>query len=70
MQGVYTTAMRQALDFVSLGEDRGDEELQSRAWKLFFLLPRMFLSRPCRGRSSAKKDVDGQVGSLPGRIVG
>ena len=49
MQGVYTSAMRQVLDFVSLGEDRGDEELQSRAWKLFFFLPRMFLFRPCRG---------------------
>ena len=54
MQGVYTAAMWQALDVVSLGEDRGDEELQSRAWKLFFLFPRMFLYRPCRGQVPKK----------------
>ena len=62
MQGVYASAMRQALDFVSLGEDRGDEELQSRAWKLFFLLPRMFLFRPCRGGQVPKKTLMARLG--------
>ena len=62
MQGVYTTAMRQALDFVSLGEDRGDQELQSMAWKLSFLFPRMFLFRPCRRGRVPKKTLMARLG--------
>ena len=58
MQGVYTSAMRQALDFVSLGEDRGDEELQSRAWKCSSSFQGCFCS------------AHAEVGSLPGRAVG
>ena len=46
LQGVYTVATRQALDALSLGEERGDVLLQTRAWMLFFLISRVFLFRP------------------------
>ena len=61
MQGAYPTGMRQALDAVSLGEERGDDLLQIRGWKLFFLLPRMFLYRPSRGGQVPKKTLSDRV---------
>ena len=41
---------------ISVGEERGDESLQTRGWKLFFLSPRMFLHRPPRGAKKKLKD--------------
>ena len=61
MQGAYRTGMRQALDAVSLGEERGDDLLQIRGWKLFFLLSRMFLFRPSRGGQVPKKTLSARV---------
>ena len=61
MQGAYRTGMRQALDAVSLGEERGDDLLQIRGWKLFFLIPRMFLYRPSRGGQVPKKTLSVRV---------
>ena len=49
MQGVHRIAMRQALEAAIVGEERGDVLLQTRGWKLFFLIRRMFLFRPSRG---------------------
>ena len=63
MQGAYRTWMRQALVAVSLGEERGDDLLQIRGWKLFFLIPRMFLYRPSRG-GLVEEDVVSQSGPL------
>ena len=45
----YRAAVRLALEEVVSGCDSGDVVKQERGWKLFFLLPRMLLSRPCRG---------------------
>ena len=53
--GVYRLAMRQALEAVCVGEARGDVLMQTRAWKFFFLVPRMFLFRPSRGGQVPKK---------------
>ena len=60
-QGAYRTGIRQALDAVSLGEERGDDLLQIRGWKLFFLLPWMFLYRPSRGGQVPKKTLSARV---------
>ena len=61
LQGVYRIAMRQALEAVNLGEERGDVLLQTRGWKLFFLVPRMFLFRPSRGGQVPKKALMARV---------
>ena len=61
MQGAYRTGMRQVLDAVSFGEERGDDLLQIRGWKLFFQLPGMFLYRPSRGGQVPKKTLSARV---------
>ena len=40
----------------------GPKFWQTRAWKLFFLIPWMFLFRPSRG-GQVSKNSDGQIGS-------
>ena len=40
------------------GWDHRDEVKQERGWKLFFLLPRMLLSRPCRGGLVPRKKLE------------
>ena len=52
---VYRSAMRQALEAVLVGVARGDVLIQTKAWKLFFLVTRMFLFRPSRGGRVPKK---------------
>ena len=69
MQGVHRCAMRHALDAMIVGEPQGDVLAQTRAWKLFFLIPRVFLFRPSR-RSGAQEGSDGQSGSLQQRSLG
>ena len=54
-QGAYRTGMRQVLDAVSFGEERGDDLLQIRGWKLFFLFP------PSRGGQVPKKTLSARV---------
>ena len=53
--GVYRLAVRQSLEAVLVGEARRDVLMQTRAWKLFFSVPRMFLFRPSRGSQVPKK---------------
>ena len=57
LRGAYRAALRQALDIISVGEERGDQSLQTRGWKLFFLSPRMFLHRPPPGGIVSKKKL-------------
>ena len=38
VRSAYRAASRQALDIMSVGEERGDESLQMRGWKLFYPL--------------------------------
>ena len=61
LRGAYRAALRQALDIISVGEERGDESLQTRGRKLFFLSPRMFLHRPPRGGMVSKKNMKDRV---------
>ena len=52
-----------SLEEIMLGWDHRDDVKQERGGKLFFLLPRMLLSRPCRGGSGAEKWT--MLGELP-----
>ena len=49
LRGGFRAVLRVALEEISTGQERGDEQKQERGWKLFFLFPRMLLSRSCRG---------------------
>ena len=42
----FRNALRVALSEILEGSAAGDELREERGWKLFFLLPRMLLSRP------------------------
>ena len=48
VRGPFRIALRLAMDTILRGHSTTNEVLQSRGWKLFFLLPRMLLSRPPR----------------------
>ena len=48
LRGGYRAAVRLALEEIVSGWDSDDVVKQERGWKLFFLPPRMLLSRPCR----------------------
>ena len=61
LQGAYRATMRQALDAVIVGEERSDVMLQIKGWKLFFLIPRVFLFRPSRGGQIPKKLLSARV---------
>ena len=66
LQGiVYRLVMRQALEAVLVGEARGDVLMQTRAWKLFFLVP--LPSEPWR--SLAEESSVDKSGSLQQRTV-
>ena len=41
LRGGFRAALRVALEEISTGQERGDEQKQERGWKLFFLFPRM-----------------------------
>ena len=49
LKGPYRAAVRLALREATVGRTTGDMLRLTRAWKLFLLLPRMWLSRPPRG---------------------
>ena len=61
MQGVHRCAMRHALDVVIVGESQGDVLAKTTAWKLFPLIPRMFLFRHSRGGQVSKKVLMARV---------
>ena len=50
-------------------QERGDEQKQERGWKLVFLLPRMLLSRPCRGGLVPRKKLEASVRDVPLRTI-
>ena len=58
LRGGFRAALRVALEEISSGQERGDEQKQERGWKLFFLLPRMLLGRPCRGGLVPRKKLE------------
>ena len=49
MRGAFRGALRLATNEAVLAHNRNDVPREERAWKLFFLLPRMLLTRPSRG---------------------
>ena len=61
LHGAYRSALRQAIDGVKSGLERNDVALQVRAWKLFLLVPRMLLFRPCRGGTIPRKTIEERV---------
>ena len=57
----YKAALRQAIDGVKLGWEKNDVDLQVTAWKLFLLVPRTLLSRPCRGGLVPRKTIEDRI---------
>ena len=49
---------RHALEEAQCARDRNDDNRDTRAWKLFLLLPRMLLSRPPRGGRVPRKQLE------------
>ena len=66
MQGAYRTGMRQVLDAVSLGEERGDD---SRV-EIVLLAPPDVSLPPQSGRPGSKDDTVSQSGPLSKGSVG
>ena len=49
LKGAFRGVLRVAFEEAECARDRNDDNRDTRAWKLFLLLPRMWLSRPFRG---------------------
>ena len=58
LKGAFRGAMRVALEEAQCARDRNDDNRDTRAWKLFLLLPRMLLSRPPRGGRVPRKQLE------------
>ena len=61
LRGGCRAAVRLALEEIVSGWDSDDVVKHERGWKLFFLLPRMLLSRPCRGRIGPEAKIGNKV---------
>ena len=61
LKGAFRAALRVAMEEISTGQERGDEQRQERRWKHFFLLPRMLLSRPPRGGLVPRKKLEARL---------
>ena len=68
LKGPYRAAVRLGMREASCAHETGDVLRLTRAWKLFLLLPRMFLSRPPRGGLLPKTRLMERV-SVPQRPV-
>ena len=62
LRGGFKRAVRCALEEVIRGCVHHDIPTQERGWKLFFLLPRMFLSRPGRGNKDWSRRKSWRIG--------
>ena len=60
LKGPFRNALRVAMSEILEGSAVGDEWREERGWKLFFLLPRMLLSRPPRGGNISKDKLSGR----------
>ena len=65
LKGPYRAAVWLALSEATVGRTSGDMLRLTRAWKLFWLLPRMWLSRPPRRGLVPKGRLLERVLSLP-----
>ena len=57
LRGAHRAAVRVPLDGVLAGWEQNDTMLQIRSWKLFLLIPRMFLFRSSRGGLLLRKTI-------------
>ena len=58
LKGAFRGALRVAFEEAQCARDTNDDARNSRAWKLFMLLPRMLLSRPPRGGQVPKRQLE------------
>ena len=49
MRGAYRWAMKVSLQEIQKGSAANNSTVETRGWKLFFLLPRLLLFKPLRG---------------------
>ena len=49
MRGAYRWAMKVSLQEIQRGSAANNSTVETRGWKLFFLLPRLLLFKPLRG---------------------
>ena len=61
MRGAFRGALRLAMNEAVLGREQNDVPREERAWKLFFLLPRILLTRPPRGGKIPPKQWEGST---------
>ena len=57
MRGAFRGALRIAMNEAVLAREQNDVFREERAWKLFFLLPRILLTRPPRGGKIPPKQL-------------
>ena len=57
LKGAFRCALRVAFEEAQCARDRNDNHRDTRAWRLFLLLPRMLLSRPHRGGRVPRKQL-------------
>ena len=58
IKGAFRGAVNTSLEEMKRGQSVRNEEATTRGWKLFFLLPRMLLSRPPRGGLIPRKRLE------------
>ena len=61
MRGAFRTALKVGLEEMNGGHSTGNEEVSTRGWKLFLLLPRMLLYRPPRGGLIPRRRLEERV---------
>ena len=61
LHGAFRGALRVAMNEAILAREQNDVPREERAWKLFFLLPRMLLTRPPRGGNIPPKKLEGRM---------
>ena len=64
VRGPFRMACRVAFDHHAISMARRDTLGKVRAWKLFLMLPRMFLKFTATGWPSAKEEVAGPIRRL------
>ena len=60
-RGAFRGALRLAMNEAVLAREQNDVPCEERAWKLFFLLPRILLTRPPRGGKIPPKQLEGRM---------
>ena len=64
MRGAFRRVLRLAMDEILEGRESHSVLRQERGWKLFFLIPRMLLSRPPRGGLIPRKKLESRLAAF------